>query len=145
MTKSRIQVGALCLKIADKSRLHVLLVTSRDTGRWVIPKGWPENGDSLSGAALREAFEEAGVRGTVGASPIGKYSYPKREKNSERELDVSVYLLFVNELAPNWPEEDQRERRWFDLESAAKEVDEPELSAIMMELAGNAHKWDSTR
>ena len=145
MTKPRIQAGALCLKITDKSRLHVLLVTSRDTGRWVIPKGWPADGDSLSGAALREAFEEAGVRGSVGTNPIGEYSYVKREKNGERELNVYVYALFVDTLASQWPEKDQRKRQWFDLELAANKVDEPELSAMMTELAGNADMVDSTK
>ena len=61
----RHQVAALCWRMGQGGAVEILLVTSRDTGRWVIPKGWPMDGKSASAAAAREAWEEAGVKGTV--------------------------------------------------------------------------------
>ena len=71
-----LQVAALCWRRSGKG-LKILLITSRDTGRWVIPKGWPMRNRSNAQAAAREAYEEAGLRGDVSERSVGIYTYLK--------------------------------------------------------------------
>ena len=73
----RVQYGMLPYQFTDANSLEVLLVTSRQTRRWIIPKGWPIKGLKPPKSAAREAYEEAGIRGTVGAKSIGVFSYQK--------------------------------------------------------------------
>jgi 8-oxo-dGTP pyrophosphatase MutT (NUDIX family) len=110
----------------------VMLVTSRDTGRWVLPKGWVEPDVTASRQAAREAFEEAGILGTVARRPIGTYEYAKRlARGRALPCDVAVFPLAVESLARDWPEKAERQRRWFSLRTAAGLVDEPELGEVM--------------
>jgi 8-oxo-dGTP pyrophosphatase MutT (NUDIX family) len=126
------QVGALCVCQADDGdELLVLLVTSRDTRRWVIPKGWPARSLKAHQAAAREAKEEAGVEGRVSSSIFGKYRYTRREKSGDQTHVVSVYLIAVKALLDKWPEETERKRAWFSLSSAARRVAEPELRLLI--------------
>lgn len=128
----RQQVAALCTRDTDTGQ-QVLLVTSRGTGRWIIPKGWPIRGLDSPQAALQEAWEEAGVKGEESsASPIGTYEYQKT-LNSGLPLTVEtlVYPVDVNDLATDFPEAGQRERRWATPSEAANMVDEPELKTIL--------------
>lgn len=128
-----LQVGAICRR-RDTGR--VLLITSRDTGRWVIPKGWPMEGRSLSGAALQEAWEEAGVRGRVELAELGRFSYDKQQDSGfSVPVEVAVYPVWVENLAEDYPENDQRIRQWFKPEKAASLVDEPGLQNILRRLA----------
>lgn len=129
------QVGALCFRRTGKRTLDILLVTSRDTGRWVIPKGWPENDRGMHRCAAREALEEAGVVGDVGAKPVGQYPYEKREKVGSKLLNVAVYPLQVRRQRRQWPEDGERTRKWFSIGVAADKVDEPELAELMNALA----------
>src|SRR4051812_35680001 len=99
------QVGALCVRRQDDGSCQVLLVTSRDTGRWIIPKGWKAKRLKDHEAAAREAKEEAGVRGKVKSKPIGTYTYDKAE--STRSLRVAVYLMLVRREKNRWPEKSQ--------------------------------------
>lgn len=125
------QVGALCLDGAGR----VLLITSRDTGRWVIPKGWTMPGKTLAQAALREAWEEAGVEGRIGTVPIGQYRYDKVLRSGRlRPLVVQVFLAAVDRLAEDWPEAGQRTRRWLAPGEAATMVAEPELRHLLCAL-----------
>lgn len=71
--KKRSQYAALPYRVQRKDELYMLLVTSRDTGRWVIPKGWPIKNRKPHRAATLEAFEEAGVIGMAEKRPIGTY------------------------------------------------------------------------
>ena len=135
------QVAALPLRRNRSGRLRVLLVTSRDTGRWVVPKGWPMEGLDPWEAAAVEALEEAGAEGAVTAAPIGTYRYGKRlEDDGVLPCRVTVYPLRVTHLRDHWKEEDERQRRWFDPKDAAKRVDEPELSAMLRDLGGKKVK-----
>jgi 8-oxo-dGTP pyrophosphatase MutT (NUDIX family) len=127
----RIQVGALPYRTDAEGHPEILLITSRETRRWVIPKGWPmkELRDDL--AAAQEAFEEAGVMGEVGGSAVGAYLYLKRRRNRSDLCKVHVYPLEVYEEFDDWPERRQRERTWFSPDEAADRVDEPGLSEIL--------------
>jgi uncharacterized protein len=115
--------------------IDVLLVTSRDTGRWVLPKGNIEAGESLAAAAAREAAEEAGASGVVTSAAIGHYRYAKRD-SVHGELDVAVFPLRVRDLATDWPERKVRERQWFSRAEAATLVEEPDLAALIAGFRG---------
>lgn len=126
------QTGALCYRVTKKRGPEVLLVTSRDTGRWVIPKGWLMKDRTPAEAALREAFEEAGVEGRVAGEMLGLYSYDKvLADESALPCVVSVFPVAVARLRASFPERDQRVRRWFRPAKAARKVAEPELSALI--------------
>ncbi|MBL6455997.1 NUDIX hydrolase [Belnapia sp. T6] len=114
---------------------EVLLVTSRETRRWVLPKGWTEACGAARQAA-REAFEEAGIRGRIDPEPIGAYAYPKRLRDGATvTCQVEVFPLAVEEMLEDWPERAERERRWFSLPQAAAAVEEGELGTLMLRLA----------
>jgi 8-oxo-dGTP pyrophosphatase MutT (NUDIX family) len=125
------QVAALCIRRGDNGSCQVLLVTSRDTGRWIIPKGWRAKRLKDHEAAAREAEEEAGVLGRVKSKPIGDYSYPKISNKEARSLRVAVFLLLVRREMNQWPEQEQRRRAGFDVREAVKEVAEAELRTLI--------------
>lgn len=129
------QVGALPLRKAQSNTIEVLLVSSRDTGRWVIPKGWPSKRMPDSAAAAREARQEAGVTGKIAKKPFGTYRYRKIEKESIRLIEVSVYLLWVKKEKKQWKEKAERNRVWFDAQTASRKVREPNLKALIAALA----------
>jgi len=116
--------------------IEVLLITSRETRRWVIPKGWPMPGLTPVEAAAREAFEEAGAGGVVSRNPIGRYAYDKRMKDgSILPVEVEVYGLEAMVRHPSWPEQGQRSERWFRPAEAVELVAEPGLKKIIQSLA----------
>lgn len=132
------QVAALCWRI-EAGTTEVLLITSRDTGRWVIPKGWPIQGLSDAEAAAREAWEEAGVEGRVADEPLGRYVYDKvLESAATRRCAVAVYPLEVERLKARFPEAEERRRRWFAAGEAAKLVAEPQLRTLLAEIGQDA-------
>ena len=104
------QVGALCVRRGEKGGYQVLLITSRDRGRWIIPKGWRAKRLKDHEAAVREAQEEAGVSGTVSTRPIGNYAYRKISDGGARPLRVAVFLLQVRRERNDWKERGQRRR-----------------------------------
>lgn len=112
--------------------MRVLLITSRDTKRWVIPKGNPIKGLSAHRAAEHEAFEEAGITGIACPAPLGAYRYHKRKRDgSSRLARVEVFPLAFVTQADDWPERDQRDARWFSIAEASAAVDEPELKSMI--------------
>ena len=126
-----LQVAALCV---DPATGRVLMITSRGTGRWIIPKGWPMPGRTLVDAALQEAWEEAGVRATAGPD-LGIYHYDKMQDHGFAiPIEVRVFLAPVDQLADAFPEAGKRRRQWFAPAEAAKLVAEPELAAIIRAL-----------
>ena len=134
----RRQVAALPLRLAKNGAIEILLVTSRDTGRWIIPKGWTSKRIKDCKAAAREAREEAGVKGKIIRDAIGTYRYFKRELGSGALVEVRVFLLKVSKRCKRWPEKRERRRAWFDIEDAATRVSDPELSTLIgMLQAGN--------
>lgn len=131
----RKQCGALPFRIDGDGRIEVLLVTSRETRRWVIPKGWPIRKLRANETAAREAYEEAGLAGPVSKEPYGVYTYEKRLKSRAFvPCAVDVYLMQVEKEQKRWPEREERERRWFDARTASELVDEPELSDLIAAL-----------
>jgi 8-oxo-dGTP pyrophosphatase MutT (NUDIX family) len=127
-----LQVGALCWRRTAKGALRVLLITSRDTGRWVIPKGWPMRRRTEAEAAAREAWEEAGVRGEIALRPIGLYGYQKvLAKGRPAACVVRVYPLAAQGRRRDYPEAGQRRLKWFSPAKAARKVREPELARLI--------------
>ncbi|MFT3732343.1 MAG: NUDIX hydrolase [Hyphomicrobium sp.] len=130
------QVGALPLRKLRGGGVEVLLVSSRETGRWVIPKGWPAKRLSDAKAAAREAKQEAGVSGKMKGPPIGSYRYRKRMPGGiVRVIDVDVYVLWVKKERKSWPEKDERVREWFAQSDAARLVREPKLKVLIGQFA----------
>ncbi|WP_045835024.1 NUDIX hydrolase [Hyphomicrobium sp. 99] len=125
-----LQVGALPLR-KTREGLEVLLVSSRETGRWVIPKGWPSKRLSDPKAAAREAKQEAGVTGKIASLPIGSYRYRKQMPDETRVLTVACYILWVKKERKTWREQGQRTRVWFSQDEAIKKVREPGLKALI--------------
>lgn len=127
----RQQVGALCWR-RQADRVEPLLITSRDTGRWVIPKGNLMSGVADWTAAAIEAREETGVCGEVEPILLGSYPYAKRVwKGRSRPCRVGVYALEVLVELGAGKESGQRKRRWMSLVDAAEAVDEPELASLL--------------
>lgn len=131
----RLQVAALCLRGRGKKR-EVLLITSRDTGRWILPKGWPIDGLTAPGAALQEAWEEAGVTsGTITDTPLGSYDYDKRMAGGVPvAVEVKVYAVENVQMSDTYPEVEERNRRWMPPAEAATLVDEPGLRDLLRQL-----------
>jgi 8-oxo-dGTP pyrophosphatase MutT (NUDIX family) len=122
--------------MSNGRRAEFMLVTSRETRRWIIPKGWPKKGKSPHRSAAREAFEEAGVLGAVGKRPVGSFSYEKRLKNGESvECEVRVFPLEVRRQRKEWPERLERRVRWLPASKAAKKVKHPVLSEMIRRIA----------
>jgi 8-oxo-dGTP pyrophosphatase MutT (NUDIX family) len=136
----RTQYGAICWRKSRPS-VDVLLITSRDTGRWVIPKGWPIKGMTGAASAGREAWEEAGVEGKPGKNCLGVFSYQKAlEQDQCVPCVVAIYGLQVEKLSRRYPEQRQRQRKWFPASEAAMLVAEPELRALLTAIGdGSLH------
>jgi 8-oxo-dGTP pyrophosphatase MutT (NUDIX family) len=132
----RIQYAALPYRRQADADIEVMLITSRETRRWVIPKGWPASGATAPVSAAREAHEEGGLVGRIGEQPIGRYHYDKRLSDGSLVLcAVDVFAMEVERQHRSWPERKERRTRWFSLQEAAGAVDEPELAALIRELA----------
>jgi len=128
----RAQFAALPWRRDAAGQVEVMLITSRETRRWVIPKGWPIKGKTSRKSAAQEAFEEAGIRGKTSKRPIGAYAYDKRLKNGRlQHVRVAVFGLQVESEADAYPEVGQREKAWLLLTDAARLVDEPELMVLL--------------
>jgi len=115
--------------------LEILLITSRGTGRWIIPKGWPIAGLSPGQSAAREAYEEAGVTGNIGAESLGTYGYDKRlADDTSQYCDVEVFALEVTEQRDKWPERHERQREWLSIEQAIERISEAEVRPLIRTL-----------
>ncbi len=128
------QVGALPVRRGPDGTLRVLLVTTLQTQRWIIPKGWPWPDQQDFASAAAEAREEAGVLGEALEGSIGSYTYEKRRPSGPLPVRVWVYLLEVREELETWPECALRRRAWFTLGDAAEAVREPELRELLLQV-----------
>lgn len=135
MNKSGAQIAALPIRWTESGKLRVLMVTSRDTRRWVMPKGWTMDGLKPWAAAAVEALDEAGAEGHVSTTKIGEYRYEKiLDDGSRLPCVVQVYPMIVKRLKRTWKEKHERERRWFSPKAAASRVDEPDLAELLRKL-----------
>ena len=137
----RLQVAALPWR-DTRHGIEIMLITSRDTGRWVLPKGWPEAKEPLCEAAAREAGEEAGLRGTISHFEAGRYFYAKALSSGEEvPCEVLVFPLRVDRIADRWKEKRSRTRKWASCTEAVRMVNEPDLSQIIAHFCADPHRF----
>ncbi|HVK90927.1 MAG TPA: NUDIX hydrolase [Mycoplana sp.] len=129
------QVGVLPWRIRRDGEARILLITSRERGRWIVPKGWPIKEQTALVAASREAFEEAGIIGDISPAPVTTYRYMKvLNDGSQVPCRVAVFGMNVRGTLIHWREKGQRQRRWFSVEAAADKLDDVELAAFVRAL-----------
>lgn len=127
----RSQFAALCYRIVQ-DKIQILLITTRGSQRWIVPKGWPMDAMTPGETAHQEAWEEAGVKGKSYEHCLGLFSYIKEIDSSQSVPCVAmVYPVRVKSLASKYPEYGQRRRKWFSPKKAAERVNEPELARIL--------------
>ena len=125
------QCAALCWRYGAQGP-EILLTTSLDTGRWILPKGWPMEGKTLAEAAAIEAWEEAGIKGEICSEPLSDYHYIKiRRRRPSQRCKVSVYALKATDMMDEYPEAGQRTREWVSPAEAAARVHERGLKQIL--------------
>jgi two-component system phosphate regulon sensor histidine kinase PhoR len=130
------QFGVIPVRSGAEGGLEVLLITSRETRRWVVPRGNPIPGKSPAESAAQEAYEEAGIVGTVDPEPVGRYFYRKRRRTGALlPAEVQLFRMQVDEEREDWPERGERERRWFAPQEAAAAVAESELAEMIRALS----------
>ncbi|HEX4179045.1 MAG TPA: NUDIX hydrolase [Rhizomicrobium sp.] len=135
------QVAALCWR-NGKHGLEVLLITSLNSKRWILPKGWPEADLTGGENAAREAFEEAGVTGKIATQPVGHYYYLKEKRDSHgMPVHVDVFALAVTKELDDWPEKNVRTLAWMPLSEAIEKISEPGVRLVLK----NFHKHHATR
>jgi 8-oxo-dGTP pyrophosphatase MutT (NUDIX family) len=119
--------------VSAGDRLLVCLVTSRETKRWIVPKGWAKAGTPGPLVAADEAFEEAGIVGNVGAQALGSYEYRKKlHVFAYATCRVTVYPLHADHQLRDWPERHQRRLAWLDPQEAARRVREADLAKMII-------------
>jgi 8-oxo-dGTP pyrophosphatase MutT (NUDIX family) len=127
------QSGVIPYRIVE-GRVEVLLITSRRSGRWVIPKGIIDPGMSAAESARKEAYEEAGIKGELSREPVGEYHYDKWGGT----CTVKVFRMEVQDVVAAWPEFIARRREWMAVEAAAQSVKEPRLQKLIRKLGRHA-------
>lgn len=120
-------------RISAGGEPEVLLVTSRGTAQWIIPKGWPIEGLSNADSAAREAYEEAGLLGDIDTVPVGTFAYEKARKGEETlsPFSVEVYRLRVDRQLTYWPEASQRSLVWVSPAQALTMITNESLRALV--------------
>ncbi|RUM19369.1 NUDIX domain-containing protein [Rhizobium vallis] len=137
--RSTQQYGALCFRTIADDGLEVLLITTRETGRWTIPKGWPIDGLAPHEVAEREAWEEAGVKGRAKKRIFGHFVYIKSlEDGQQVPAFVEVHLLKAHDTKKRFPECKSRTLAWMRPAEAASLVYEPELRGLLRRMEKHA-------
>ena len=127
------QYAALCYRVV-KGKPQVLLITSRGTKRWIVPKGWPMDHCGAGACAAQEAWEEAGVEGDIDHEPIGSYWLPVTEERPA-PIEVKLYPLRVARQREDWKERGQRYRHWAVLPEAKRLITHEGLADVAVALA----------
>ncbi|WP_131193741.1 NUDIX hydrolase [Lichenihabitans psoromatis] len=140
------QYGAVPFRFDQDGFLEVMLVTSRDTGRWIVPKGWPIAKLKPRQVAAREAWEEAGLKGRiVGTKALGRFRYMKAiEDEQPIECELTLFALQVSKQSKSWPERRQRKTEWFGVDAAIALASDPGLRKILMDLPASLMRMLST-
>ncbi|PDS76751.1 NUDIX hydrolase [Rhizobium sp. L43] len=138
----RQQYGALCFRYGNAgSAIEILVITSRESARWVIPKGWPMKGKKPFEAAAIEAWEEAGVRGVANKKPVGRYTYLKELDNGDvAPCIVDMFQIEVTEISSDFKERGQRILEWVSPDEAARRVREIELKSLLVQFEAPGRK-----
>lgn len=133
LAKTVLQVAAVPYRMGSQD-VEVLIVTSRRNSRWIIPKGWPQKGRSLAATAEQEAWEEAGVRGTIPSDALGRYRASKQtNKGYDVATDVVVFPLLVERMAEAWPEQAFRDRAWHSFAEATDRLADRQLARLLVD------------
>ncbi len=129
----RVQYGVLPYRLDESGSLEILLVTTRTTRQWIIPKGWPIKDLTGSETAQQEAYEEAGIRGEITGRSVGQFTYLKRLEDTKLSVacEVKVYPMLVKRQYKKWPERAERETDWFEPEDALVNIRLPELRRLI--------------
>ena len=136
------QIAAVPIRLGEDRRAEIGLVTSRGTGRWIIPKGWPMKGRRDDEAAAVEAEEEAGLVGSTLRTMLGSYTYWRRTRSDFKLTRVDTFVLRVKRQKKSWKEQHQRSLIWLPLLEAADRVLEPEPSTLLINITGNEKASD---
>lgn len=128
------QYGAVCFRyVGNGDQIEILLITSRESRRWIIPKGWPMKKKKPFETAATEAFEEAGVEGSVRKKPIGRYTYLKElEADAVSPCIVELFQIEVKALSDDFKERGERVLAWVSPDEAARRVRELELKSLLV-------------
>jgi 8-oxo-dGTP pyrophosphatase MutT (NUDIX family) len=130
--RHRVQYAALPYRLQKDGQVEVLLITSRTSKRWIIPKGWPMGKRPPHKVAAQEAFEEAGIEGRAAKTALGVYHYEKLLSNGTlTPCRVEVFALKLEKEKAIWPERKQRKRCWLALEEAATLISDAELAPLI--------------
>ena len=142
--KPRKQIAALPVALGKDGGLRILVMTSRESKRFIVPKGWPIKDRDDHKAAEIEAKEEAGLLGRAYPKPIGSYLAWKRLKTRFQLVKVKVFLFRVSGQLEHWKEKGERQMAWVSVEDAAALADEPGLAAVLMDVPKRLpHRWRS--
>jgi len=114
----------------ENGELKILLITTRKSKRWILPKGIIEPKMSPEESAAAEAYEEAGIRGEIYSAQIGEYHYPKWGGT----CNVKVFAMEITQIYENWPESNIRKRKWVSINETETLIDNPQLKSIIREL-----------
>jgi 8-oxo-dGTP pyrophosphatase MutT (NUDIX family) len=136
--EARQQYGVLPWRFRGKGGIEMLLITSRERGRWIVPRGWPMEGRAPFMTAALEAFEEAGIIGDIDPQPLTDFHYLKGHDDGSREhVKVTLFGMNVQGTLTHWRERGQRKRQWFGLDEAAARLDDVELARFVRMLASD--------
>jgi 8-oxo-dGTP pyrophosphatase MutT (NUDIX family) len=124
------QIAALPFWISPERSLEVFLVTSRGSGRWIIPKGNPIRGLTPKEVAAREAYEEAGLTGQIVSGKVGSFEF-RRLRGSASICHVDAYPLQVKKQVRKWDEQRQRTVLRCDVTTALSLVCSDSLAALI--------------
>ncbi|WP_208988552.1 NUDIX hydrolase [Labrenzia sp. VG12] len=128
------QIAALCHRMRE-GKVEVLLVTSKSTRRWILPKGWPILSRRAHRTAAIEAFEEAGVTGRVHKNPFASFSsYKGGEAGLKLRTEILVFLVDVESEAEEFPDSAERDVRWVSIKDAVRMTNEPGLIDVFRKL-----------
>lgn len=126
----RKQAGAIPFTITPSGKVKFLLVRKTGSGKWGFPKGKIEMHLGKRGSASMEAWEEAGVKGTL-LNEVGQYHYIKNKTSRLQQVDL--YLLEVSKVKRNYLET-EREREWFSFGQASKVLQKTQLPFLKLAL-----------
>jgi 8-oxo-dGTP pyrophosphatase MutT (NUDIX family) len=139
-----VQYAALPWRRA-KGAFEFLLITTSNTRRWIVPKGWPVEGISASECAEQEALEEAGIEGEVASEPLGSFRHHKERRSGEAVLcTVYVFPMEVTRQRQSWPEKNIRETRWCSVEDALARIKDPGLRRLILKFVKSTQQLPRT-